>query len=94
MPVTVTVAAPAVRLDPPSFLTAMVADAPVPGWTAAETMSNEDVVVALLTRLYTDALTTPPTPSTAAMMMNRSMLCEIAVRFRLIFIEEEGFAGF
>jgi hypothetical protein len=45
--------------------------------------------VALFTKLYTEALTTPPTPRTAATMINRSMLCEMALLCRLIFIDAE-----
>jgi hypothetical protein len=36
-----------------------------------------------------EVVTMPPTPSTAAMIMKRSMLCEIAVRLLVIVIGQE-----
>ncbi len=76
---------------PPSFFIEIEmatgeADVEDPALTEAPTTVMLELEVALLTRLYTDALTTPPTPRTAAMMMNRSMLCEIAFLRPLIFI--------
>ena len=63
---------------PPLFLMLTVmakgGDDPGPALSEAPTMVTLELDVALLTRLYIDALTTPPTPRTAAMMMKRSML--------------------
>ena len=57
-----------------------------PALAEAPTTDTLALVVALFTRLYTEALTMPPTPRTAATMMKRSILWEIAGLFRLIFI--------
>ena len=57
-----------------------------PAFRDTPTIEMLELVVAALTRLYTDAVTTPPTPRTAAMMMKRSMLCEIAFLRLVIFI--------
>lgn len=64
---------------PPLFLieteTAAGAElAEAPAFREAPTTATLELAVALLTRLYTEALTTPPTPRTAAMMIKRSML--------------------
>jgi hypothetical protein len=66
-----------------------VAPAFMDTWTTAML----EFAVELLTRLYTEALTTPPTPKTAAIMMNRSMLWEIAVRRPSIFISRKRGPG-
>ena len=58
-----------------------------PATIEAPTTVMLEFEVALLTRLYTEALTIPPTPRTAAMMMKRSMLCDMAVRLLLILID-------
>ena len=64
---------------PPLFLIETVtaagaALAEAPAFREAPTTATLELAVALLTRLYTEALTTPPTPRTAAMMIKRSML--------------------
>ena len=51
-----------------------------PALKKAPTITMLVLAVALLTRLNTEALTIPPTPRTAAIMMNRSILWEIAIR--------------
>jgi hypothetical protein len=67
---------------------------PVPATMDAPTTMMLEFEVALLTRLYTEALTIPPTPRTAAIMMNRSMLCDMASRFLLTFIDRKPEAAF
>ena len=64
---------------PPSFLIDTVIatgelDEALPAFSEAPTIVTLVLDVALLTRLYIVAVTTPPTPSTAAIMMKRSRL--------------------
>jgi hypothetical protein len=78
---------------PPLFLTeteTAVGDAAAeaPALVAAPTTTMLALDVALVTRLYTEVVTIPPTPRTAAMMMKRSMLWEIAARLPWIFIAQ------
>jgi len=80
---------------PPSFLIdmAMATGEPVtedPALADAPTTTMLVLLVALSIRLYTDAVTTPPTPRTAAMIMKRSMLCEIPLRRDLVFNSQLG----
>ena len=65
--------------EPPLFLTAMAIEVgaavpPPPETVDTETMSMLELAVALFTRLKTEAVTIPPTPRTAAIIMKRSRL--------------------
>ena len=69
----------------PVFLMVMARDtglavADAPPVSDTDTTWMLELVDAEPARLKTAAVTTPPTARTAAMMMNRSMLCEIALR--------------
>jgi hypothetical protein len=65
-----------------------------PPTSDAETIWSVVEVAPLLASPNTEAVTTPPTPRTAAMMMNRSMLCEIADRDFVVFTSSDARAVF
>ncbi len=67
----------------PVFFTTSVREGEVPPTSTDCVICRVDDVAAEFARPYTAAVTTPPTASTAAIMMNKSILWDIALRWFL-----------